>query len=165
MWPSLTITILLITVPIVSIFVQSLYVEHEQVVTETEQCGPFGCTKTTAIDLDATNKLREEQPLGRFNGFGTYTNRNHLAFSEMGEAWNNSVSLSDFTSKLLNLPFYKALIFTLSYTFIVTPLVIVLGMLVALGVNALLKIFKGPTIFFSLLPMIVTPLIGSLILF
>ncbi|RTZ23600.1 carbohydrate ABC transporter permease [Vibrio penaeicida] len=165
MWPSLTIMILLIAFPIVSIFVQSLYVEHEQVVIETEQCGPFGCSKTTAIDLDATNKLREEQPLGRFNGFGTYTNRNHLAFSEVGEAWDSSDSLSDFTSKLLNMPFYKALIFTLSYTFIVTPMVIVLGMLVALGVNALPKFFKGPTIFFSLLPMIVTPLIGSLILF
>ena len=65
----------------------------------------------------------------------------------------------------MNLPFYKALAFTLSYTFIVTPFVIVLGLAIALGVNALPKAIKGPTIFVSLLPMIVTPLIGSLILF
>ncbi|MYA87519.1 MAG: sugar ABC transporter permease, partial [Boseongicola sp. SB0662_bin_57] len=36
---------------------------------------------------------------------------------------------------------------------------------IALGVDALPRLVKGPTIFFSLLPMIVTPLIGSLILF
>ena len=39
------------------------------------------------------------------------------------------------------------------------------GFLIALGVNSLPKYIKGPTIFVSLLPMIVTPLIGSLILF
>jgi multiple sugar transport system permease protein len=37
--------------------------------------------------------------------------------------------------------------------------------MIALGVNSLPKMIKGPTIFISLLPMIVTPLIGSLILF
>ena len=40
-----------------------------------------------------------------------------------------------------------------------------LGLCIALGVNALPRMFRGPTIFISLLPMIVTPLIGSLILF
>jgi multiple sugar transport system permease protein len=39
------------------------------------------------------------------------------------------------------------------------------GFLIALGVNSLPKRIKGPTIFVSLLPMIVTPLIGSLVLF
>ncbi|MGY9053475.1 MAG: carbohydrate ABC transporter permease, partial [Rhodobacterales bacterium] len=45
------------------------------------------------------------------------------------------------------------------------PLVLMFGFLIALGVNSLPKYIKGPTIFVSLLPMIVTPLIGSLILF
>ena len=60
---------------------------------------------------------------------------------------------------------YRALSFTLTYTFVVTPFVLFLGFLVALGVNNLPKLLKGPTIFASLLPMIVTPLVGSLILF
>ena len=47
----------------------------------------------------------------------------------------------------------------------VTPFVLFFGFLIALGVNSLPKQMKGPTIFVSLLPMIVTPLIGSLILF
>lgn len=55
--------------------------------------------------------------------------------------------------------------FTLTFTFIVTPLTIVLGLMIALAVNSLHRQFKGLMIFFSLLPMIVTPLIGSLILF
>ena len=40
-----------------------------------------------------------------------------------------------------------------------------LGFVIALAVNRLPSLFKGPTIFFSLLPMIITPLIGSLVLF
>lgn len=165
MWPSLLVMFLLIALPIVSVFVQSLYVEHEQVVLETENCGPFGCTTTVAVDREATEKLREEEPLGRFNGADTYTNRSHLAFEELGQAWKTTSSVGAFFDRVMNLPFYKALVFTLAYTFIVTPLVIVLGMVVALCVNALPRLVKGPTIFLSLLPMIVTPLIGSLILF
>ena len=163
--PSITAMILLIALPIGSVFVQSLYVEHPQVLKVTKNCDPFGCKEQTTIDVLATQKLKALAPLGQFNGFGTYTNRNHLAFEQIGTIRSNSNSLTEFFSGLLNLPLYKALAFTLSYTFIVTPLVIVLGLAVALAVNALPKIIKGPTIFASLLPMIVTPLIGSLVLF
>ena len=65
----------------------------------------------------------------------------------------------------MNMPLYKALAFTLAYSFVVTPLVIVLGFFIALAINAIPGFIKGPVIFFSLLPMIVTPLIGSLVLF
>lgn len=163
--PSLAAMILFIALPIVSVAVQSLYVEHEQVIKTVENCGPFGCSEETTVDQEATQALREAEPLGRFNGLGTYLNRNHLATEEVGIAWAESESWGDFGSRLMNLPLYKALAFTLTYTFVVAPLVLVLGLAVALGVNSLPRIFKGPTIFASLLPMIVTPLIGSLILF
>ena len=55
--------------------------------------------------------------------------------------------------------------FTLTFTFTVTPIMLFLGLLIALGVNAINRKLKGLIIFFSLLPMIVTPLIGSIILF
>ncbi|WP_284265592.1 carbohydrate ABC transporter permease [Roseicyclus amphidinii] len=163
--PSLAAMILFIALPIVSVVVQSLYVEHEQVLVTVENCGPFGCTEETRVDRDATAELREAQPLGRFNGLGTYFNRAHLATAEIAEAWATSDSLGAFWDRVMNLPFYRALVFTLAYTFIVTPLVVILGLAIALGVNALPRIFRGVTIFFSLLPMIVTPLIGSLVLF
>ncbi|MEM9812166.1 MAG: sugar ABC transporter permease [Pseudomonadota bacterium] len=165
MLPTLTAMTLFIALPIVSVFIQSLHIEHEQVIVVSESCGPFGCTETTSVDTEATAALVEAQPLGRFNGLGTYTNRAHLAFDEIAEAWSTSEDLGAFFGRVFNLPFYKALGFTLAYTFIVTPFVLVLGLAVAMGVNNLPKLLKGPTIFLSLLPMIVTPLVGSLILF
>ena len=163
--PSLVAMILFIALPIVSVFVQSLHVEHEQILVTSEDCGPFGCTTSTSVDQEATRRLRDEQPLGRFNGAGTYTNRSHLAFTEVGRAWDSSEGVGDFVGRIANLPFYRALFFTITYTAIVTPLTIILGMMIALGVNALPRLVRGPTIFFTLLPMIVTPLVGSLILF
>ena len=163
--PSLSAMFLLIALPIISVFIQSLHVEHEQILKITKNCTPFGCKEESTVDFEANETLQKEAPMGQFNGFKTYTNRNHLASSEVKFAWQNMEDLGDFVKSLLNLPFYKALAFTLSYTFIVTPLVILLGLAIALGVNALPKAVKGPTIFVSLLPMIVTPLIGSLILF
>jgi multiple sugar transport system permease protein len=163
--PTLSAMILFIALPIVSVFIQSLHIEHEQVLVVSESCGPFGCEETTTVDLEATAALRAEAPLGRFNGLGTYTNRAHLAFAEIGEAWRTTESWGAFWSEVLNLPFYWALAFTLTYTFVVTPFVLVLGLAIAVGVNNLPRMIKGPTIFVSLLPMIVTPLVGALILF
>lgn len=164
-FPSLLAMILFIALPIGSVIVQSLYIEHEQVVKTVENCGPFGCEEETTVDAEATAAIRAAEPLGRFNGLGTYMNRSHLAVEEVRQAWAESESLGAFFGKLMNLPFYKALAFTLTYTFVVTPLVLVAGLMIALAVNSIPARLKGPTIFVSLLPMIVTPLIGSLILF
>lgn len=163
--PSALAMLLFIALPIVSVVIQSLYIDHEQVLVVSESCGPFGCTQSVSVDAGALATMRQEAPLGRFNGLGTYLDRGHLAFAELGEAWRSSDSVPVFLGKVMNLPFYKALGFTLAYTIVVTPLVMVFGLAVALGVNGLPRMLKGPTIFVSLLPMIVTPLIGSLILY
>jgi len=163
--PALAAMILFIAFPIGSVVVQSLHAEHEQVLIKTETCDPFRCTESVVIDAEATARLKDAEPLGRFNGIGNYLDRSHLATSEIAAAWQNRAGIADFIGRVMDLPFYRALAFTLTYTFVVTPLVIVLGVAVALGVNNVPRLLKGPTIFFSLLPMIVTPLIGSLILF
>ena len=85
--------------------------------------------------------------------------------SEVADTWRSSDGWGSFFSGLGNLPFYRAMSFTLTYTFVVTPLLIILGLMIALAVNSLHRLFKGVVIFFSLLPMIVSPLIGSLVLF
>ena len=164
-WPALFVMALFIAIPIGSVVVQSLYVEHEQKLQVVENCGPFGCTKSTRVDTAAMAELRAEEPLGRFNGLATYVNSGHLAFKSIGRIWAASDGFGSFLDGLFNLPFYKALLFTLAYTAIVTPLVIVVGFAIALAVNAMPPIVKGPIIFLSLLPMIVTPLVGSLVLF
>ncbi len=163
--PTALAMLLFIFLPIVSVVTQSLFVDHQQVFREVENCDIFGCKNEMMIDNEATEALREAQPLGRFAGLSTYFNRSHLATTEVGQAWSGSQGWGEFLGLLINLPFYKALIFTLTFTFTVTPLLIVLGFVIAIAVNALNQKLKGVVIFFSLLPMIVTPLVGSLILF
>ena len=165
MLPTMLVMLLFIAVPLISVAVQSLFVEHEQVMKSVESCGPFGCRTQMQVDTEAMKTLREEKPLGRFNGMGTYLDANHLAIEQIRTIWLERSSLSQVMAQLFNLPFYKALSFTLAYTAIVTPLVIVLGFIIALAVNQLPTLFRGPVIVLSLLPMIVTPLIGSLVLF
>ncbi|PYE85551.1 carbohydrate ABC transporter permease [Pseudoroseicyclus aestuarii] len=164
--PSAIAMILFIALPIGSVLVQSLFVEHGQILHEVETCSPFGgCTTETRVDAEATNALRAAQPLGRFNGLGTYLNRNHLATGEIAAFWSASGSWGQFWSRVSQLPFYRALGFTIAYTLVVTPCGIALGFWIALAVNRIPKVLKGPVIFVSLLPMIITPLIGSLVLY
>ena len=157
--------ILFIGLPIISTGVQSLYSKHDQIVKEVKKCDPFGCTVSIQVDQEETSKLREEKPLGKFNGFGTYIDRNHLAIDEISKFWNETDSFDEFTDQVSNLPFYKALIFTLTYCLFVTPNVLLLGFLIALSLNAVARRIRGPLIFGTILPMIVTPLVGSLVLF
>ena len=164
-FPSAFLMLLFIAMPIVSVITQSLYVQHEQVLVQVENCSLFGCETTTAVDQEATQAIREAEPLGRWAGLGVYTNRAHLAFSEMGEVWRTSESWGEWVGAVYNLPFYRALSFTLAFTFIVTPLTIILGFFIAVAVNGTVKAIRGPTIFLSLLPFVITPLVGALVLF
>ena len=157
--------LLFIAMPIVSVVTQSLFVPHEAVYLEVENCDPFGCQKSVAIDVEATAALKEDAPLGRFAGLEIYFDRGHLAVKEVATLWVETDSVGDFVYALGNLPFYRAMGFTLAFTFLVTPLMIVFGLAIAIGVNALHAKLKGLVIFFSLLPFVITPLIGSLILF
>ncbi|GFE63658.1 carbohydrate ABC transporter permease [Litoreibacter roseus] len=163
--PSGLAMFLFIFLPIISVVSQSVHTPHDAVLITVENCGPFGCKEETTVDNEATEALRAAQPLGKFVGLQIYLDRGHLAVNEVAAAWRNADSMGAFFDRVGNLPFYRAMAFTLTYTLTVTPLLIILGFMIALGVNVLNKKIKGLVIFFSLLPMIVTPLIGSLILF
>ncbi len=164
-FPTALAMLLFIALPLTSIISQSLHTPHDKVLIVGETCDPFGCKTATSVDHQATERIRKEKPLGKWVGLQIYLDRGHLAVKEVGELWDNKASLSGFFSRLKNLPFYRAMGFTLTFTFVVTPLVIVFGFIVALAVNSVNQRLKGVLVFFSLLPMIVTPLVGSLILF
>ena len=127
-FPSGLVMILFIGLPIFSSFFQSLHIEPEQILIEIETCDPFGCETEVQVDQEATAISKAENPLGRFNGFGTYVDRNHLAFEEVEEAWKSKNNFNEFIKNVLNLPFYKSLLFTLTFCFVVTPFVVVLGL-------------------------------------
>ena len=165
-FPTVSAMILFIAFPIVSVLLQSVYAPHPAVLVEVETCTPLvGCTIETVMDQDATKALRNAEPLGRFVGFDIYFDRGHLAILEVKEIFINSNSLYEMFKKISNLPFYRAMGFTLTFTFVVTPFVIILGFLIAITVNAINSKLKGLVIFFSLLPFVVTQLIGALVLF
>jgi ABC-type sugar transport system permease subunit len=157
--------LLFIAFPIISVLTQSVHTPHEAVLVVSENCGPFGCKEETSVDQEATEAVRAANPVGKYVGLDIYFDRGHLALAELAEAWSSRESIGGFFTSLGNLPFYRAMAFTLTYTFTVTPLLIIVGFMIALGVNSLNSHLKGLAIFFSLLPMIITPLIGSLILF
>jgi multiple sugar transport system permease protein len=163
-FPSILAMLLFITLPILSVGVQSMYVEHQAILTTVESCGPFGCDKQTKVDTAAMARVQAEQPLGQFAGLSNYLNRNHLATAELRDIFATGTGVRDIAARLMNLPFYRALAFTLTYCFVVTPLAMALGFAVALAVNTMPKMLKGLAIFLSILPMIITPLVGSLIL-
>lgn len=164
-FPSILAMLLFITLPIVSVLVQSMYVEHPQILVEVENSGPFGVTKETKVDTAAMAALQKAEPMGQFAGLANYVDHNHLAFDDVRQIFWQSSGVDDIAARMMNLPFYRALAFTLTYCFLVTPLAMALGFVTALAVNTLPSLVKGPAIFVSILPMIITPLVGSLILY
>lgn len=164
--PSGLAMVLFIAAPIASVVIQSVFAPHEAVLIEVETCTPLsGCTTETTIDQEATRVLREERPLGRFVGLDIYLDRGHLAFGEVGAAWSGSETWGEFHDALSNLPFYRAMAFTLTFTFVVTPLVILMGLLIALAVNTVYERLKAVVIFISLLPFVINPIVGGLVLY
>ena len=94
--PSLIAMVLFIALPIVSVLVQSFHVEHPRVMVEVENCQPFGgCTTDMQVDSAAMAQLQAEQPMGQFNGFGTYLNRGHLAVNEIGAILTSNTGFND----------------------------------------------------------------------
>ena len=160
--------ILLIALPLVGITYQSMFREHQKPLKEVQTCtadfltNTQKCETSVAVDFE---KLKEQKGIGEFVGLKLYGGYKLFAFEAIGKEWEKRKSLSQFIGRLFNLPFYNALIFTLTYTFVATPFVILLGLIVAFSINNLTRSIRGPVIFASLLPMIITPLIGALVLF
>ncbi len=161
MLPSAMAMLLFIFVPIISIIYQSFWQPLPPIMGEVETCLSVllgGCT--TSIQVIEIPKGAE------FVGFDMFKARSLLATDELAAAWTDRSSLGDFfVNRVFNLPLYKALAFTLFYTLVTTPFVIGLGLVVALVVDNLWQPLKGPAIFASLLPFIIPPLVGSLVLF
>ncbi|WP_315927733.1 sugar ABC transporter permease [Mesorhizobium sp. SP-1A] len=159
--PSLALMILFIAVPLVAVFVQSFQITqqvYKQVTVET--CTPGFVTQNCVQETKSQAVLDENgKPLveTRFVGFANYLellkpNAVMKAFAPGGGGF----------AALLNIDFYKALRFTLTFTFVTLPLVLGLGLLVALAVENTLRSLRGPLIFVTLLPFIITPVIGAL---
>ena len=157
--PSLVLMFLFIAVPLVTVLWQSFHLTQpvREQVTE-EVCTP-------GFPTQVCNTVVKSKPLLDENGnvVTTTTFVGLQAYTEVMQPERAWAALKRFDlSGFLSIDFWAALRFTLTFTFITLPLVIGLGLLIAVTVNNVTARLRGPIIFVSLLPFIVTPVIGGL---
>lgn len=157
--PSVAMMLMFIAFPLVSVFLQSFQVTQPVFQTVTvESCtpgflAPVCTTETRSVPvLNAAGRVETET---RFVGLESY--RNVLRPAEAGAA----IAAGDWRA-LMAIDFWKALRFTLMFTLVTLPLVLGVGLILALAVNNSLRAIRGPLIFVTLLPFIITPVIGAL---
>ena len=157
--PSLALMLVFIAAPLIGVLWQSFHLTQpifENV--EVESCTPTftGQVCTTELKtrpvLDANGRTVTETT---YVGLQSY--RNVLEPDRLREA-----IASDRWLDILNIDFWAALRFTLTFTLITLPLILLFGLGIALAVNNAVRSIRGPIIFVSLLPFIITPVIGAL---
>lgn len=157
--PSLFMMILFIAVPLVSVLIQSFYVTqpvYERI--EVESCTP-GFPQPVCTTRTSSRPMLDEGgdvvTQTQFVGLQSYRNLiqpDRVRAALAAGSWD----------QLMTIDFWRALRFTLFFTLITLPMVIVLGLSIALAVNNAVHSLRGPVIFISLLPFIITPIIGGL---
>jgi multiple sugar transport system permease protein len=161
--PSFVLMALFIALPLGVVFWQSFHVDRGVFRTvEVESCAPGFLTQV------CTKETRSE-PVRRADG-SPLTERQFVGFEAYQYLLRPDAVAAAFSKgwagfdDLLGLDFYRALRFTLTFTFLTLPFVIGLGLVLALATDAALKAIRGPVIFVSLLPYVITPVVGALAL-
>lgn len=159
--PSLFMMFVFIALPLVSVFIGSFQVSQqvfEQVKVET--CTPGFVSQNCVEEMKTRPKLDANgRPVTETRWVGLDTYRVLLQPEAVKRAFSDG---GGGLAAVLNIDFYKALRFTLTFTLVTLPLVLVFGLTLALAVNNVARAIRGPVIFVSLLPFIITPVIGAL---
>lgn len=157
--PSVFMMVLFIALPLVSVFLESFKVTQPVMQNvEVETCTPGFVGQTCVTELKTVPVIGEDgktQTVTKWQGLQSYR-----SVLQMDKVW--AAIGAGAWSEITQIDFWKALRFTLMFTLITLPLVIGVGLLIALAVNNAAKAVRGPVIFISLLPFIITPVIGSL---
>ncbi|CTQ32915.1 carbohydrate ABC transporter permease [Jannaschia rubra] len=157
--PSILLMLVFIAFPLVTVLVNSFQVTQPIFTTQTvETCTPGFVTQTCTTSVKTVPVLDEAGntvTTTRWVGLSSYAN------VLGGDRLTRALSNWDIGA-VLRIDFWKALRFTLTFTLITLPFVLALGLAVAVVVNNAARSIKGPVIFVSLLPFIITPVIGAL---
>ena len=157
--PSLTLMVLFIAAPLVGVLWQSFHLTQPVFETvEVESCTP-GFLRQICVTEEKTRPVLDEngEVVTETTFVGLQSYRNVLEPDRVWEA-----IAGDRWLDVLHIDFWKALRFTLTFTLITLPLVVFVGLGIALVVNNAVRSIRGPVIFVSLLPFIITPVIGAL---
>lgn len=158
--PSLFLMLLFIALPLTTVFLGSFRIT--QPVVETVQVE--SCTAGFLAQV-CTTEMRTIPLIDEATGDIVTTTEwvgllSYARVLEPERAWAAITSL-DYPA-LMQIDFWAALRFTVMFTLVTLPLVIGVGLAIALAVNNASNAIKGPVIFVSLLPFIITPVIGAL---
>ena len=158
--PSLVMMFLFIALPLGAVAWNSLHVTKPVVErVEIETCTPGFLGQTCETEVE-TRPVRDPDTGAvitetAFVGWQSY--------ERVLDAGRAAAAVSEGSwQALMQIDFWKALRFTLTFTLVTLPLVLVTGLCIALAVDNAAKALKGPVIFVSLLPFIITPVIGAL---
>jgi multiple sugar transport system permease protein len=174
--PSVLLMAALLALPLLMTLWLSVHhcVPDLQLVT-VQQTGPFG-SQPVVTQRARTDAAGRPQQICSYVGLDYYRKLLGLPFAGLARpaaADASSTAGTATTSTASNAPgagtpaeehneFFSALRFTLIYVAATTPCVLVGGMALALGVNRLTRKLRGAFIAASLLPFIITPVVGAL---
>lgn len=160
-WPSFLLMTICIAVPLVSVFWQSFHTTRGVFRDLTvESCTPGFLTQTCTKEVRSEPvRNADGSPVTEtvFAGFDNY--RLLLQTDDVRKALGPG---GGGLTEVMSFDFYRALRFTLTFTFVTLPLIIGLGLVIALAVDSVVERARGALIFASLLPYVITPVIGAL---
>ena len=157
--PSVFLMVLFIAMPLFSVLWQSFFLSVPVVnVVEIETCTPGFPSPICETGQKSQALLGEDgRPVKNTSFVGLDLYRSVM---EPAIVWS-ALQAGDLGA-ILRLDFWRALRFTVTFSFITLPLVVGIGLLIALAVNNSVARLRGPVIFISLLPYIITPVIGGI---
>lgn len=170
--PSVTSMLLLIALPLVAIVYLALHqsfvqTELKEITTEVPLFGKQTREVTRVVPQPVLDE--DGNTVQVWNYVGGDNLKNAIEIDGLADVLAGERSFSspgDLISQLYreisNVDFWSALEFTLLYTFATTPVILVLGLALALIVNRITPKLRGTVVFVTLLPMIVTPVVSSL---
>ncbi len=163
--PSVALMLLLLAVPMATTFYLSVRTcTLDMEIVKVEQSSPFGKTETLTqrAKLDASGRAIQAC---RFVGLDYYRKVLGLEADTGASAATPPADVAGAVvapaTKADN-EFFGALRFTMVYTFVTLPFVLVIGFLLALAVNGVTQRLKSVFISASLLPFIITPVVAAL---
>lgn len=176
--PSVLAMLGLIAVPLIGVAYLSVHNSHVKTeIVEVKSTVPLfgGMTKTTVEKVPQPVLDENGQPIKvweyvGWRNFDTVADPDSLveAFekdrskAEDGTPTGFGERLQGIYRDVTDVDFWGALEFTLLYAFVTTPLVLFFGFVLAVAVNSVVQWIRGPLIFATLLPFIITPVVGSL---
>ncbi len=158
--PSALLMLALMALPLLVTFYLSVRnCVPDMEIVKVQQSGPFGSTEsiTQRVKVDDSGKALT---ICRFVGLDYF--RSVLGIKNAEAPDLTPPDTPDTASSKRSNEFLGALHFTLLYTLVTLPFVLLLGFLVALGVNNASQKLKGFFITASLLPFIITPVVAAL---